>query len=61
MIWTSLFFQYEEQRWNKRAEKAKDEGNMGHRCYAMQRMDIWRRFKEEAKGNFDKLLDPLIY
>ena len=54
---------YENRRitWEKRADESRKRGDLwrGHICYALQQMDMWFEFEEDAAMKFGKHADLL--
>jgi hypothetical protein len=53
---TIRYYQRRRSVWEDRAEACVKQGDCwrGHLCYALQQIDIWSRFEEDAREKFGK-------
>jgi hypothetical protein len=55
MVWTQRWFEHQQKVWEERMKGALEASKMGHHAYAAKQVRIWRRFKEHAQAEFDKV------
>jgi hypothetical protein len=53
MVWTTLWFKYHEQEWERRY---KTYSKPGLKAYAAKQKDVWERFRKRAEERFGKNL-----
>jgi hypothetical protein len=49
MKWTIAWFLYQEERWKKRVDWAREMNLEGHRCYAEKQVYSWEKMRERCQ------------
>lgn len=55
MDWTVRFFKYHENQWSARQDVAHSLDQPGHAAYAAKQSEIWKRLREQATYEFQRL------
>jgi hypothetical protein len=55
MVWTQMWFEHQQKVWEGRMKGALDTSKVGHHAYAAKQARVWRRFKEHACTEFEKV------
>jgi hypothetical protein len=53
MFWTTLWFKYHEEEWERRRNEAK---NSGHKAYTAKEKGVWEKFRQKAEESFRTLM-----
>jgi hypothetical protein len=52
MIWTQLWFEHQQQVWERRRRDAAKSMSPGHEVYAAKQVWVWTQFWEDARKSF---------
>jgi hypothetical protein len=53
MVWTTQWFKYHEQEWERRYKTYPEPG---HKAYAAKQKNVWERFRKRAEERFGEYL-----